>query len=829
MNMKKYLLPILYLFFLSIQLVFSPLAFVFAETTSEVEIGGLIDNKTFSESIIEQSIPGIHDDFSAGYNIPKNESELDSTNENKDIEKHEETLEEMSDEDLPEISSSNDEFIQQVTTATQLESAISNTLVNNIRLLGNITISNRMDVTSSKNIDLNGNTLTMNGSAEFRLSGSSVGSFTLRNGRINGNATQIVGDGNNGDATAATQGLSTTISYFSDLTVNGNNFYNALWTSVEVSGDVRITVTNMGFRVRNFTAKSSSFVDIISSGGNASGSHHPPNGTMHGITMGAYATTGSSKRFLVESGGQVQIAVAQGNTFYNNALSDYTHIDVYGVLQARSVASPLRSTASQTAVSHVNINFYPGSRGILHSTSPSLVRGVIYTFPMNLTVNNPEYFDMQHYAQGQFLYAYGMGANQSSIRFINMSVATWNKNNNSSVPDLWDQQVNTLQLTGNHALINGTVNSTSNIFNNSNFILNNFRRIYTNEFRQLNGRVIVEHVDSNGNRLAANETLTGLIGSQYTTSPKDIENYEVRPNTPNATGFFTSEVIRVNYIYDEINSSEEGEVVIYYRDENENNLHDPITISGIVGSDYETEALEFEGYTLIEEPENAKGQFVSGTTEVFYLYQVNNEDEVVNPVDPLEPEVEVDPENKPELPEDQGLLSIDFASSFNFGEQSISTQDKTYYAKPQRLLNADGTINEVEARPNYVQVSDRRSENGRNGWQLAVTQQRQFHTQEGDELDGASIQFANQQLATAQGGEEPELLHTDLLTLVPGMKQPLVSATGNNGTGTWIYRFGDRESADESVVLEVPSGTSPETKNYSTTLIWELSSVPGNN
>ncbi|MBK0039223.1 WxL domain-containing protein [Enterococcus sp. S52] len=201
----------------------------------------------------------------------------------------------------------------------------------------------------------------------------------------------------------------------------------------------------------------------------------------------------------------------------------------------------------------------------------------------------------------------------------------------------------------------------------------------------------------------------------------------------------------------------------------------------------------------------------------------------VSPVDPLEPETEVDPENKPELPEDQGMLSIDFASSFQFGEQSISTQDKTYYAKPQRLLNADGTINEAEERPNYVQISDRRTENDRNGWQLAVTQQRQFHTQEGHELDGASIQFTNQQLATAQGGEEPELLHADLLTLVPGMKQPLVSATGNSGTGTWIYRFGDRESANESVVLEVPSGTSPETKNYSTTLIWELSSVPDNN
>ncbi|RHK01773.1 hypothetical protein DW084_18295 [Enterococcus casseliflavus] len=36
----------------------------------------------------------------------------------------------------------------------------------------------------------------------------------------------------------------------------------------------------------------------------------------------------------------------------------------------------------------------------------------------------------------------------------------------------------------------------------------------------------------------------------------------------------------------------------------------------------------------------------------------------VSPVDPLDPEIDVNPENQPKLPEDQGLLSIDFISSF---------------------------------------------------------------------------------------------------------------------------------------------------------------------
>ncbi|WP_429974991.1 WxL domain-containing protein [Enterococcus sp. DIV0840c] len=197
------------------------------------------------------------------------------------------------------------------------------------------------------------------------------------------------------------------------------------------------------------------------------------------------------------------------------------------------------------------------------------------------------------------------------------------------------------------------------------------------------------------------------------------------------------------------------------------------------------------------------------------------------PVDPLDPEIEVDPENKPELPEDQGLLSIDFASSFNFGTQSISLQEQTYYAQPQRLLNEDGTVNEEEARPNYIQISDRRSENERNGWELAVTQKEQFKGEENQELVGARLSLLNQQLVTVQGGTAPGL-QTVPSSLVPGNRRTLLKAQGNEGTGTWIYRFGDGDSAGESVALNVPKGANPEATTYSTTLIWELSAVPDN-
>lgn len=100
-------------------------------------------------------------------------------------------------------------------------------------------------------------------------------------------------------------------------------------------------------------------------------------------------------------------------------------------------------------------------------------------------------------------------------------------------------------------------------------------------------------------------------------------------------------------------------------------------------------------------------------------------------MDPLDPETEVEPENKPEIPEDQGRLSLEFVSKFNFEIQKISVSDQTYYAKPQRILNEDGPVNENEEQPNFVQISDRGSDNDRSGGQLSTTQNSQFVNSEG--------------------------------------------------------------------------------------------------
>ncbi|TPR56518.1 WxL domain-containing protein [Enterococcus sp. OL5] len=271
----------------------------------------------------------------------------------------------------------------------------------------------------------------------------------------------------------------------------------------------------------------------------------------------------------------------------------------------------------------------------------------------------------------------------------------------------------------------------------------------------------------------------------------------------------------------------ESEVTIHYIDDAGTVISPSDTIIGYVNEELEVTIKEIENYKFLFERDNQllNTVFTREQQNYWLVYILQGS---MPPVDPLDPEIEVSPENKPELPENQGLLSIDFISSFNFGSQPISVHDQTYYAQPQRLLNEDGTVNEMEERPNYVQISDRRSATERNGWQLSVTQTKQFEGLKNQQLTGASITFSNQQLVTAQGGDTPSLQTANPLTLVPGNKRALIRAEDTEGTGTWIYRFGDEHTARESVTLNVPKGSNPEATSYSTTLIWELNAIPDN-
>ena len=195
----------------------------------------------------------------------------------------------------------------------------------------------------------------------------------------------------------------------------------------------------------------------------------------------------------------------------------------------------------------------------------------------------------------------------------------------------------------------------------------------------------------------------------------------------------------------------------------------------------------------------------------------------VDPRDPLNPDVDVDPDNRPTLPENQGLISIDFISQFDFGHVPIRSSQAYYPALPQKLRNAEDDPAGGE-RPNYVQISDRREES--TGWTLSARlDEAGFVSEEGHQLRGVQLLLNNIRMATTSSNTSSTPTYWESRELNAG-RQILAKAEEGQGSGTWIQRFGDGETMDQSVMLEVPVSATPQATSYTGIIHWELSFVP---
>lgn len=203
----------------------------------------------------------------------------------------------------------------------------------------------------------------------------------------------------------------------------------------------------------------------------------------------------------------------------------------------------------------------------------------------------------------------------------------------------------------------------------------------------------------------------------------------------------------------------------------------------------------------------------------------------VDPVDPLNPEQPVDPtdptdpEGKPQ-PGTPGPLSIDFASSFNFGDNKITSKDEIYYAGLQKYKDKD-TDQELREGPNYVQVTDNRGTLA--GWTLKVKQTKQFETDDSHKLDGAKITLTNGNINTVSESA-PATAVKEIAIDKMDADFLVMSAKKDAGAGTFLTRWGDEDLAKskESVKLFVPGKAVKKKAQYKTSFVWTLTDVPGN-
>ena len=142
--------------------------------------------------------------------------------------------------------------------------------------------------------------------------------------------------------------------------------------------------------------------------------------------------------------------------------------------------------------------------------------------------------------------------------------------------------------------------------------------------------VIVHHYkDGTTDKLAEDETLTGEIGTNYTTAPKDIADYEVviEKLPSNASGQYTEAEQEVIYYYKQIPVKL---IVHHYLEGTEEIVpgseDDQINEERERNSEYTTSpATDIDAkYELVATPINSKGKLTENETVVTYYYRVKD-------------------------------------------------------------------------------------------------------------------------------------------------------------------------------------------------------------
>ena len=142
--------------------------------------------------------------------------------------------------------------------------------------------------------------------------------------------------------------------------------------------------------------------------------------------------------------------------------------------------------------------------------------------------------------------------------------------------------------------------------------------------------VTVKYVEQGtGTPLSGDDVLggTGKHGLPYTTTEKNITDYELVAQPSNKNGTFSSTPQTVIYEY---RRKSAGDVTSVYVDEDGNQIGIPETQSGTgkLGLPYTTTRKTIPNYTLVSVPSNENGTFVPGPQTVTYVYRRNDAGDV---------------------------------------------------------------------------------------------------------------------------------------------------------------------------------------------------------
>lgn len=128
--------------------------------------------------------------------------------------------------------------------------------------------------------------------------------------------------------------------------------------------------------------------------------------------------------------------------------------------------------------------------------------------------------------------------------------------------------------------------------------------------------VTVKYQDVDGNTLASDQTLTGLIGETYTAPSKSFTNYQLVSTSGNPTGTFTDAAQTVIFTYARMDA---GDITFKFQDKNGNTLMPDQTVpgKGLLGLDFDIPAPAIQDYIS---PANATGTLTTESQTYIFVY-----------------------------------------------------------------------------------------------------------------------------------------------------------------------------------------------------------------
>jgi len=135
------------------------------------------------------------------------------------------------------------------------------------------------------------------------------------------------------------------------------------------------------------------------------------------------------------------------------------------------------------------------------------------------------------------------------------------------------------------------------------------------------GSVLVQYVDQDKQQLAPPTTLTGKLGTAFTTTAKVMPNYELVKTVGPTKGTYTETLQTVTYIYQPVTAPvATGQVKVHYVDTTGHTIAAAVTLTGEIGTTYQTTLKTIAGYTYQKVTGTPTGQYTSATQTVTYVY-----------------------------------------------------------------------------------------------------------------------------------------------------------------------------------------------------------------